>query len=511
MEGEGAALTRTNLSDHPEAASREVSDGPIPNSTGLENRQSKPQKRHRSNLNEYIGDASAKSTNVPALQPKENKVSGLVESDALLKNAIDSVAYNQDKQDYWRLTGEGFYVKASERNLARHLRRAGMALDTPVETKQDAPLHKKHTLFDEALCQIQDHRGVDCVFDLAGHKPGLFRTNDGRSVLVPRGTRPIVPVRGRIPNFEKLFDELFGGSQSVCVMAWLKVALQDIRTFDPESWRHSQMLVLVGARQCGKSFFQDLITLLLGGSMADPYDLLVGNSQFSKDTAEAAHWKMDDKPPIRNLAKRMEFGANVKHHCVSSLTDVHGKGVNKLVLPTYRRITLSTNEEPEYLSVIPPLDDSMADKLMIVHCSKAAMIEDYKENRSRFVREAPAMVDFLQNVFKIPDELRNQRTGVNAFVNPTIREMMADSDPKTRLSELIDLVLFKNDDGPWKGTAAKFQSELFADPSFGSLARQILPHSSEAGRLLRLLQLDDGRRFSDTKSKNTRTWLILRR
>lgn len=440
--------------------------------------------------------------------PGQTEAPAYDSTDPLLCFVRERIAYNQDKGDYWRKTDAGQFVRASETDLKRHLRRAGHELVSTVSFFQ-------HTRFDNAICYAQDHAAVAAVFDLAGHRAGVFTSDSGRRVLVPAGAKLIQPIKGSFANFQRLHLELFGEEQIDRVLAWTKCALEDYYTLKPTSWRHSQLLSLVGPPKCGKSFWQVLFSRLLNVSEADPWPMLTGSDagKFTKDLAESPHWLMQDKAPLRNLSRRAEFTANAKSHLVSSTLDVHAKGRDKTMLPTFRRMTLSTNDDADYLTVIPNLDDSMRDKLLVVKCGKAAMLPDYQANLARFVVEMPAWIHFLLHEYQPPAELADERMGVSAWCHPDIESQLQENDPAARFLECLNEVIFQEHKDetivePIKLSAAEIQATLTGHPKFGSIARQILPASSVCGQLLAKLAKDHPERFEKKFIRGSAKWWL---
>lgn len=442
-----------------------------------------------------------------SVSPSLKEPPAYIAGDPLLSYVRERIAYNQDKGDYWRKTDAGLFVRARELDLRRHLRRAGHDL---ISTANSGI-----TRFDNAICYAQDHAAVSAVFDLAGHGAGVFTSDSGRRVLVPAGANLIAPVKGSFVNFQRLHEELFAEEQIDRVLAWTKCALDDYYTLKPTSWRHSQLLCLVGPTKCGKSFWQVLLSRLFNANEADPWPMLTGSDagKFTKDLAESPHWLMQDKAPLRNLTRRAEFTANAKTHLVSSMLDVHAKGRDKTILPTFRRMTLSTNDDADYLTVIPNLDDSMRDKLLVVKCGKATMLPDYQANLARFVAEMPAWIHFLRHEYKPPVELADDRMGVIAWCHPDIEAQLQENDPAARLLECIDQVVFRDHNGeangdPIKLSAAEIQATLTGDPTFGPIARQILPASSVCGQLLAKLAKQYPKRFEKKFLHGSAKWWL---
>lgn len=411
--------------------------------------------------------------------------------------------YDKEKRQYWRENPRGEFVITSETDLRRHCRMIGMDVDLP-----DSPEVFKLTKFEAALCRAQNDAAVDNVIALAGHRAGVFITQDGRKILVPRQPRLIVPKPGEWRNFEAMLAELLGGKQLPYGLAWLKVMLEDLRTLNPSAWRHHQLLALVGPPGCGKSFFQLLITLLAGGRSTDPYLWMVGKSDFNEHIAECEHLMMEDKQAHRDVKSRSAFAAKIKELTVSSDTAIHGKGKKQFSAPCFRRMSISANADSDYITVLPMLDESIVDKMLLLKCSKATMLPDFAQNRARFERELPAFAHFLLCDFVIPPNLCSDRFGVVHYHNPEVVELLQDFEPHLRFSELVNATFFA--DGKRETimeTPSEIHRQLIEGPH-GSLARQLLCNSSACGQLLSRMAKEQAARFVRSKIKGERRWTI---
>jgi len=407
--------------------------------------------------------------------------------------------FDKTKGDYWRKTPGGEFIKCHEKDLKRHCQRGGMNV---VFKQGDVGL----TNFETAICDVQDNQAVDHAIPLAGHKGGVFTTEDGRRILVPRGPRLIVPQAGDFPNFAALISELFGDVQRPYLLAWLKVMLDDLYRLTPSAWRHHQFIALVGKPNCGKSFFQGLISLLVGGRSADPYLSMVGKSNFNEEIAESEHLMMEDKHALRDSKSRAAFGTAIKQLTVTSQTAIHGKGKKMFSAPAFRRLSFSANEDADYITALPMLDDSIGDKVMLFKCAKAHMLPEWTENKARFNRELPAFTHHLLHEFKIPEALRHDRFGVVHYHSPEVVELLQQFEPHIRFREALDGTLFRDGDEPvTRKTAAEIQAELINGP-FGQYVRPLVSYPTACGQLLAKCQKEDPERFKDTKSKGIRRW-----
>jgi len=181
------------------------------------------------------------------------------------------------------------------------------------------------------------------------------------------------------------------------------------------------------------------------------------------------------------------------------------------MLRPFWRVSITMNDEPEDLLVLPPIDESLKDKLIVLnaHVPESTPLPQSIEERRNFcyaiASELPAFVQALLN-FEIPKELRSSRFGVTHYHNPRILEVLDDSTPETKLLEMIKSEIV----GPWTGTAAELQSELQGTRSDVRYEAQKLLHWYGAtGTYLGRLSKKYPQRFKLTRTSDSRKWEIL--
>jgi hypothetical protein len=207
-------------------------------------------------------------------------------------------------------------------------------------------------------------------------------------------------------------------------------------------FRPGQLLALGGPAACGKTFLQRfVITPLLGGRAADPWRYMIEATNFNEDLAYAEHLPMGDKKGSFNHAVRKAMAAQIKEFCVESEMSIHGKNKIAVRFPTFRRLSLSFNDEPEHVVIIPPIDADMKGKITILRCQHATMDKDFAVNERRFSSELPALAKYLSN-YKIPKHLRDDRFGVIGWQHPYFLQILNESAPEMQLLELIEEVIF---------------------------------------------------------------------
>lgn len=413
------------------------------------------------------------------------------------KIVLPETFFDASKSAYWIKIGPSRFLELSERDAKRRFMRAGVAME--IDGKNGL------TLGDEKIMELQDNFYVDWAGPLAGHKAGLFYGDGDTRVLVTTQVTAIQPGKGtHCPKIEKYFEELFGPDQTRFVLFWLKCAWESLERGD---FRPGQMLALAGKASCGKSFFHWLVTQLLGGRAEKPYRYMTGQTHFNAELMGAEHLYIEDENPKINPGARREFGTAIKNWTVNNLISLHAKGRTGITLPSFHRLTLSVNDEPEFLMILPPMDESVQDKIALLKCSKAELSSDRLKNQRDFKAELPALVaSFLR--LKIPRDWRDDRFGVKTYHHPDLLAALAETSEEQQMQLFIDEVIFsKATVQEFEGTAMELEREIRNSP-FAAAAQQFFRFTSACGTYLARLQKKQPERFTTTKSRGRTIWLI---
>ena len=417
--------------------------------------------------------------------------------------SIPQFFFDLKRGEYWMELNPGRFVSMGASDLKLHLRRNGLRKDT-FDTTGLNDLERAI-----AVCQIE--RWIDYAAPLSGHRPGMFKSGSGRRVLVTEAVKLPEAKRGSCSRFMAYLDDLFadadhGDIQRDVCLAWLKCARESFLAGD---FRPGQMLVLAGPSGCGKSLFQLLVTEWLGGRVGLPFRYMNAETPFNADLASAEHLMLEDKGAASfDIRTRRKFGESVKDFVVCSQMSIHDKGIKAEVLATFRRVTMSINDEPENLLSCPPLDPSIQDKIIILKCVDAGLSGSRATIWKQLTSELPALAWHLDR-WKLPPEMCDRRYGVKAWHHPELLEGLQSLSDETRLLSLIDQVLFTGQllDGPWTGTSEKLEAELVGS-AMGFAATKILGKFTGAcGTYLgRLKGKTD--RITSKKLHGTTVWAI---
>ena len=414
--------------------------------------------------------------------------------------------YDSQRGCYWIRNSRGGWVSLTETALRRYLKANGFSAAVGDQLLI-SPL-------DEALLFIQQTRDVDYAGPLAGFKIGVHDVQ-GRRILVTESPALIEPAPGPWPLLGKLIENLLLDDlcdQRPYLYGWLKVAIESLRQWQR---RPGQGLAIAGPHDCGKSLLQNLITVLLGGRMAKPYQYMTGLTAFNADCFAAEHQMIEDEAASTDFRARRTFGANLKNVTVNDVQRCHAKNRTPISLPPFWRLTITVNDEPENLMVLPPIDDSIEDKLILLRARKRPMpartstLAERTAFWSALLAELPAFVDYLIK-WEIPVELRSERFGITHYHHPEILRAIDDLAPEKRLLTLIDSEVFK-DGAPrqWHGTAEELET-LLTDREAGTsyAARQLFTFNTACGVYLGRLARKHPDRVAEKRVSTGRRWTI---
>ncbi len=417
---------------------------------------------------------------------------------------LPEVYYDHQRKQFYVQDKQGDWIIFSQCDVERYLRDIGYSIKR--SGSENSEVH-------DCILNIQREQNIAYAGSLAGYSKGCYEIQ-GNRILVTTSPKLIVPQPGDCPLLRRLFDGLLidgATDQRPYVFGWLKVAVDSLYSGE---LRPGQALVLAGVRDCGKSLLQNLITIMLGGRSAKPYQFMTDRTAFNADLFEAEHLMIEDEPASKDIRARRAFGNTIKQITAADVQRCHAKNRQALSLTPFWRITVSVNSEPENLMVLPPLDESIEDKLIIIKAMKVPMPmptttpAQRKEFWNRLIQELPAFVHHLQTM-EIPETLRHGRFGVIHFHHPELVAAINSESPEEILLALIDARCFDEGDAVWTGTAEVLTARLTDQSAKSSrTANQLLSHPSTCGHYLGRLRTRYPHRFSQGRDRNARVWTI---
>lgn len=410
-------------------------------------------------------------------------------------NPLDDLHYDPNSGQWWTRNSWGDYAQINGERVRTLFTESGVS---PTKDQTGASDVDR-----ELLRRTRDTR-IRYAGSVAGHQAGLYD-----KVLVTESVAPLPAVPGDSARIQTYLHNLLdqNDDQYWRLIFWLALRRQAVLT---GTWRASQALALVGPAACGKSFVQaQVITKLLGGRIAKPYRYMSGATEFNGDLFAAEHLCISDEAPGRDIHSRRSLGSHIKSMLFDIDQSCHPKNRQAITLRPIWAMSISLNDEPENLQVLPPLDPSLMDKLIILRCVRHALPwpgPEIQVLREIIDTELSQFAHYLDGL-TVPEHLVEPRCGLKAYQHPAILEELMQLSPEHQLVGLIDTAIFENEFLTWRGTAADLETVL-RDSKYSREADRLFRFNTACGVYLARLHEQDPERFKRTKSKNKIRWAI---
>lgn len=350
---------------------------------------------------------------------------------------------------------------------------------------------------------------------LAGWKKGVQHFED-TTALVTKSPTLIEPDPGSWQTFFDYLNALMGEDkrQLQSFLFWCKHTLEALYEGRP---RLGLALVLAGEAGCGKTLLKEIIREMFGGREVYPYAYMMGKDNFNRELTEAPLWVIDDEAAETSLQGRIKFGAEVKKVVANSAMRCRGMHQNGITLAPLRRLCICVNVEPDRLLVLPPIDDDIADKMLICKCvapSPWPMPMQTHEEKVAFFRqvqsELPAFIHQLIHEMEIPDDYRG-RFGVRHYHHPDVVESLMSISPEYQMAEQIDRALFGGQytqATTWSGSTFELYQALMRSEDLMQREKDKIPQPSWIGRRLSKLADRYPGQYEWKKEKSGNKWHI---
>ena len=365
---------------------------------------------------------------------------------------------------------------------------------------------------DKTIDNIMMTDNVDYVGELAGYQAGVHTVNNAK-ILVTKSPTIIKGDKRPYPILSKIFEGMFNSGdtpQLDFVYGWLKLARESVASGNPTP---GQCLVLAGPKNCGKSLFQDIVTELLGGRTGRPFSYMSGKTDFNSELFGAEHLVIADENSNRDMNSRRLFGSRIKDYTVNTSMHCHGKFREALTLTPCQRLTISLNDEDDNLLILPPIDESLSDKIILlkIYIPEFPLDSSGVVNRQSLWEtikdELPGLIHHIEQ-FKIPPKLRDSRFGLTGFQHPILMESLEELNPEGKLLALIDHHLL-DQKKTWEGTTTELESELlYYYSDCRRHAEKIIKSTPETRTYLMHLKKKHPNRISTRESNGKSLWVI---
>jgi len=422
--------------------------------------------------------------------------------------------------DYYHSPSEKFLVRNGAGRWLPHSAGTFRRILASRGIKTKPPQGQAMSEADVEILDVLNHNDVTGFGPLCGRNAG-FISEGGTRYLVTDDMELIEPAKGTAPTVFAVLKGLLADSESEEIGAaqmhtfcgWLQSSARALRAGRRQQ---QQALAVCGEADCGKSLIQHLVvTPCLAGREADAMRAFLRGNDFNANLFKAEHLFLDDCTNSTSIRDRLAFGTVLKTHTVGASTKgLHAKGRDEINVAPWWRITITLNDSPEAMMILPPLNEDIADKLILLRASRFVFPEpiESSDDKDRFAAklrsEIPAFLHWLLSEYELPEAYADpRRYNVATYHHPELRENLESLSPEAELLELIDLVLVDDlDNGPVWITAEKLEERVRI--THDRRANQIFTYRGACGKYLHRLSVKHPKRVSKERTKTERTWRI---
>lgn len=351
---------------------------------------------------------------------------------------------------------------------------------------------------DSMINTLQKTKCVDAVIpSLCGRQAGYYEENSYR-FIVQRSPELLTPAKGTWGTIRQLLDSQFGWCepQLQVFLGWLSSSVKDFRNEGRRISRFSQaqFLHIAGEKDAGKSLLlSNILPALFGHRAETAIDLFKkGAQEYNAHLFGAELLYLDDSKELETgYAFRAAFGEKIKELTVGAGGGASFRGMfqDKISVRPWWRFIRMMNTEPATLATLPPLEDGIEDKLILLRARSMnegpfAALKLINPNwfagvEASIKKEIPAFLYYLLKEHEIPAPIRdpNHRYAVMSYKNPELILDFEQTEPHTQLLHKIDCESVERLFGqaefgdptdpvilqtPWKGAAHQLYDVLMS-------------------------------------------------
>ena len=348
---------------------------------------------------------------------------------------VDTIWYD-GKLYWWKV--DDMWVGRTKEDSFMHLKKFGVS----TKTSGKEVISKAEKI----LCAVQDARKIDFAAPLLFEKNDIVDLNGERVLNIGRKealeeANVVDPALFPwIYNFiTNIFVQPDGSNvQMDYFLAWFQRLWTSARD---KQLAQGQMMVLAGDAGQGKTFLSRcIIGAALGGSV-DASDILQGRTNFNKQAAETCIWRIDDATYASNRSEASKFGETLKRQVANPVATYHPKFRDAVEFPWRGRIVLTCNTDPQSLAIMPSLNNTIADKIMLLKFgSYQPVFKPNHEQEAMVAAELPYFLAWIK-AWQPPKHVvaTKSRFGIREYHHQELVEASRESDPATSLREILDI------------------------------------------------------------------------
>jgi hypothetical protein len=283
-------------------------------------------------------------------------------------------------------------------------------------------------------CKIRTERNVAFAGKIAGYKSGIIESNGSR-ILITEGPEILIPRECDWPILRRFLETLIPDQeQRIVFLSWFKHFRDAV-----VNGRRSQApcMTLVGDRSNGKSLMISIINKCISGRSASAHRFLSGSTPFNSDVIGSELLVIDDEAASTDFRTRLKLAQNIKNHFFTECVRLEAKGVDAISVAPIQALIIAVNSDPQHLRVLPELDETMRDKIILISTHRGELPDDLRGSsrlESVLAEEIPGFLHFLEG----QDYANQYESGrLRCYWCPQVVEALGLLAPERQLHQLI--------------------------------------------------------------------------
>jgi hypothetical protein len=325
-----------------------------------------------------------------------------------------------------------------------------------------------------AMHMINTSKRVEAGIPFAFTKSKIV-VHEGLRYFNTARVRPLTPAdtSGKwgenFPTIAEWMTTMLGKSQLKHELAWLAYSYQNALAGTP---KRGHAHFLCGPPNCGKTLYNTAVLGKLFGGGIKASEYLCGKNDWTDYLFEYGMWLVDDEAPNESASMHTAFTAKLKEHVANDTFLITGK-YKKSGRAFWRgRISITLNDDPVSMRLLPDLDMSIKDKLMIFKCKSDYVFS--KDTKGTVGKELPFFAKWLVD-YKIPEDMKEIRFGVKAFVNKSLESLALADSRYSHIAELLNMYRRSLSGDAWEGTCSELLVVLNASEHNRVLLKDLNP------------------------------------
>ena len=341
---------------------------------------------------------------------------------------------------------------------------------------------KTFSEIEEAIAHVRNHQRVRGAAPFAFFPNGPIEFNGSRylnthtkNVMRPSDIPQVWGPTGGFPWLSSFFDGFFDPEiQREYFLSWLHRFYVSCYHRRPVN---GQNVFIAGGVGVGKTFISRGIIGPLMGGYSECREFLLGEDGFNSELFDHACWVVDDGTIANSEAIHRHFSEMVKRLAANRDMRSNEKFKKASMVGWRGRVIVTCNDDAESIRMIPRLDMSLKEKIMLWKAAKREwkFLEE-QEQTMLLNRELPAFARYLLD-YKIPPHCLHvdPRFGIRHYHEPSL---VASANLTTgAFTDIIDawmkeyFTVRNPQEDAWEGTAVELRSSIAVDPNMIELLK----------------------------------------